>query len=360
MAIYAYLFDAEGQDRQVKLDQPTLESVGDKQLLWVDVTGDKPEELQRVIALLSLSKTLTQALCDGDGGLRQNLRPRLDLYVNCFHLNIEALQSREDSEGKSGSSDVNSPGAPRVPGLGSVGGASIAFRVVPVHFVVFANIVVSLHEQPAAFLDNFDTRIKGDTDLGSLDGPAFLGAVLNWHITDYFRALEMLENEVDRIDDAALRLRRSREERDLLSEMVKVRRRLALVRRTLLPHREVYSTLSRPRFAPFVTEHATETLQLVGERMERAIEGTENGRELILGSFDIFTTQTALRTNEVVKALTVISALLLPAGVIASLASLFIRAPVYDLGRPGFWEVMASMVLIGVTFLTVARKRNWM
>ena len=218
-------------------------------------------------------------------------------------------------------------------------GAATAFRVVSVHFIVFANIVVSLHEQPAAFLDNFDTRIKGDTDLGSLDGPAFLGAVLNWHITGYFRALEMLENEVDRIDDAALRLRRSREERDLLSEMVKVRRRLALVRRTLLPHREVYSILARPRFAPFVTEHATETLQLVAERMERAIEGTENGRELILGSFDIFTTQTALRTNEVVKALTVISALLLPAGVIASLASLFIRAPVYNLGRPGFWEV---------------------
>ena len=237
---------------------------------------------------------------------------------------------------------------------------AVAFRVVPVHFIVFANIVVSFHVQPAAFLDSFDQRIKGDTDLGSLDGPAFLGALLNWHITGYFRALEALENEVDRIDDAALRFRRSREERDLLSEMVKVRRRLALVRRTLLPHREVYAVLARPRFAPFVTEHATETLQLVADRMERAIEGTENARELILGSFDIFTTQTALRTNEVVKTLTILSAILLPAGVLATLATLVIHGPVYDLGRPGFWEVITSMVVIGVGFITVARKRNWM
>ena len=109
-----------------------------------------------------------------------------------------------------------------------------------------------------------------------------------------------------------------------------------------------------------MTEQATETLQLVAARFERAIEATENGRELILGSFDIFSTQTALRTNEVVKALTVISALLLPAGVIASLSSLFIRAPVYDLGRMGFWEVLTAMVVIGTAFILFARRRNWM
>ena len=358
MAIYAYLFDAEGQDRQVKWDQSTLQSVGDNQLLWVDVSGSNPEEFQRVVELLSLSETLVQTMRDKRGTLRQSLRPRLDLYGNCFHLNIEAIQSREESKAAINNEDEPKPSPTRSPR--SIGFSTSAFRIVLVHFVVFDNVVVSLHEHPAAFLDSFDTRIKGDTHMGSLDGPAFLGAVLNWHITGYFRALEVLESEVDQIDDAALRLRRSREERDLLADMVKVRRRLALVRRTLLPHREVYATLSRPLFAPFVTEHATETLQLVTDRMERAIEATENGRELILGSFDIFTTQTALRTNEVVKALTVISALLLPAGVLATLSSLFIRAPVYDLGRAGFWEVVTSMIFIGVLFMAIARKRNWL
>ena len=349
MAIYAYLFDAESQDRQVKFDSPTVEAVGNKQLLWVDVSGDKTEELQKVVDLLALSDTLVQTMRSDDGSLRQSLRPRLDLYANCFHVSIESIQSREDTNEKSGSSGVKN-GARNQP---------TAFRIVLVHFIVFANVVISLHEQPATFLESFDTRIKGDTHFGDLDGPAFLGALLNWHITGYFRALETLEIEVDRIDDAALRRRRGREERDLLAEMVKVRRRLALVRRTLLPHREVYATLARPRFAHFVTEHATETLQLVAERMERSIEATENARELVLGSFDIFTTQTALKTNEVVKILTILSAILLPAGVIATLATLVIRGPVYDFGRLGFWEVLASMVLIAIIFVVVARKRNW-
>lgn len=348
MAIYAYLFDAENQDGQVKLEPPVIAAVGEKQLLWVDVSGDSPEELQKVADLFSISPLLLQAIRDRDGNLQQSQRPRLDIYGDCFHLNLQAVQQRDDSEGEN-------DGVPEALRRGSMS----AVRLVTVHFIVFANIVVSLHEHSAAFLDSFDRRIKGDTHLGGVDGPAFLGALLGWHITGYFRALEVLEVEVDRIDDAALRLRHTREERDLLTDMVKLRRRLALIRRTLLPHREVYATLTRPNFVPFVTGQATETLQLVAARFERAIEATENGRELILGSFEIFSTQTALRTNEVVKALTVISALLLPAGVIASLSSLFIRAPVYDLGRAGFWEVLAAMAIVGTGFITFARKRNW-
>ena len=344
MPIYAYLFDAEKQDGQVKLEPEVIAAVGEQQLLWIDLSRDNPAELQKVTGLLSLSESLVRAIADDESHLKKAERPRLDLYGSCFHLTVQAVQERDD----------------KADGGSRHGASAPPLRLVTVHFIVFANIVVSLHDHTTAFLDSFDRRIKGDTHLGGFDGPAFLGALLGWHVTGYFRALESLEAEVDRIDDAALRLRHSREERNLLSNMVRVRRRLALVRRTLLPHREVFATLARPNFMAFVTSQATETLQQVAARFERAIEATDNGRDLILGSFDIFSTQTALRTNEVVKTLTIISAILLPAGVIASLSLLVIRAPVYDLGKAGFWQVLALIATIGTTFITVARRRNWM
>ena len=89
------------------------------------------------------------------------------------------------------------------------------------------------------------------------------------------------------------------------------------------------------------------------------MEATENVRELILGSFDIFTTQATLRTNEALKALTMISAVLLPAGVVASLSVLFIRAPVYDLGKAGFWGVLLTTAGLGTFLVAVARSRGW-
>jgi hypothetical protein len=51
------------------------------------------------------------------------------------------------------------------------------------------------------------------------------------------------------------------------------------------------------------------------DRLNLAIESVENTRELLVGSFDMFTTQTTLRTNEVIKVLALVSAVLFPASV---------------------------------------------
>jgi Mg2+ and Co2+ transporter CorA len=42
----------------------------------------------------------------------------------------------------------------------------------------------------------------------------------------------------------------------------------------------------------------------------------ENARELLIGSFDIFTTQMTMRTNEAMKVLTLVSFVWFPASVI--------------------------------------------
>ncbi len=355
MAVTIYLFDAEQLDRELTmLDQNVVDSLGDHQLLWIDITGANTEEDTRALTLLRVPTELRSILIQPVG---ESFRPRLDLYGSCFHLNVRAVQERS-KEGDQDGTQGNERRTTRE--ITKSKERSVSFQFVMVHFVVFEGVVLTLHETPVEFLNSFDRRFKGDTHFGGLDSSSFLGALLNWHITGYFRAMESLETEVDTIDDNALLLSRGRGERDLLRDMVRVRRRLALVRRALLPHREVYATLARSRFAPFVPEEATVTLRMLSERLDRAIESTENARELILGSFDIFSTQTALRTNEVVKTLTVISALLLPAGVIINLAMLLIRAPVYDEGRTGFWVMLGGMLVGGTGFVLVARKRRWL
>jgi Mg2+ and Co2+ transporter CorA len=363
MAISAFLFDAEGVDRPVELSAETVAAVGIAQLLWVDVKlsdEDSASAVPSLFALLHFPEELVAHFQHLDGRPLPQVRPHIHLYDTCFHVYMVAVQPRNAEDDADGSEARERPRKRRVPtrqrtDIGAMV-SSGAFRRVAVHFVVFPNIVITLHDQPVVFLAAFERRIKGDTQLGQWNGPAFIAALLNGHVTGYFRVLETLEAEVDSIDDAALR---QRGERNLLSEMVYIRRRVALVRQTLLPHREVYATLSHPQFAPFVTPEATTALGLVHERMERAVEATENARELVLGSFDIFTTQTALRTNEIVKILTVISALLLPAGVLASFSLLVLKTPVYDLGPTGFWVLMAGMLIISITSIIIAHRRQW-
>jgi magnesium transporter len=321
MSIRAFLYDSSGTDKEVALTAQVVTALHSKQLLWVDVHDFEEDELRQLAALLDLTRDSLFTL------LQSEHRPRLDNYGNYSQFNLNAIQR---TNGK--------------------------YAVVEVDFILSSNLVVTVHRKPVAFLASFDQRIKGDSALGDLDAPSFLAALLDWHVTSYFRLVEELEKEVDKIDAHALQPQHSR---DLLSELADLRQRVAFVRRILTPHREVYAGMTRPDFQTVVNSDSALHFQMLAERLDRAIEAVENARELLVGSFDMFTTQTTLRTNEVIKALTLVSFIWFPASVIVGITALLLRAPVNPATTPGFWLMLGSIALIGLLTLLFARLKRW-
>lgn len=321
MAIRAYLYDAAGTDQEVPLTRRCIENLHARQLLWVDVSEFEESELRQLVALLMLERDSLYAL------LQPRRRPRLDHYRGYAHLNIHTI---EPADG--------------------------AYALLEVDFLLSANLIVTVHRKPVAFLDSFAQRVKGDSDLGELDAPAFLAALLDWHVTSYFRLLEDLEAEVDKIDAYALRPRRSR---DLLAELAKLRQRIAFARRALTPHREVYAAMARPDFQLIASSQSAAHFHSLADRLDRAIETVENARELLVGSFDIFTTQTTLRTNEIIKVLTIASFIWFPASVIVGISALLLHSPVNPAHSPGFWLTLGSILLTAFSTLALARWKRW-
>jgi Mg2+ and Co2+ transporter CorA len=321
MPIKAFLYDATGTDREVKLDAELVNSLHDRQLLWVDVGQFTEAEIRSIGALFSLSRESVSAL------LRPGRRPRLDNYGAYFQLNVETIQ---EADGK--------------------------YSVIELNFIMGENLIVTVHQDDVAFLASFDRRIKGDSELGELDAPSFLAALLDWHVTSYFRLIDLVEAQIDRIDAHALKPRHTR---DLLSELARLRQRVAFIRRRLTPHREVYAAMARPDFHLQSTTEVDSHYIALNDRLDRAIEAIENARELLVGSFDMFTTQTTLRTNETIKVLTLVSFVWLPASVIVGIAGLLLKTPVYSIGREGFWWMLTAIGLIGLCTLSLARWRRW-
>jgi Mg2+ and Co2+ transporter CorA len=259
--------------------------------------------------------------------LQPGRRPRLDHYTGYSQFSIQTI---EQANGK--------------------------YALVEVDFILAANLIVTVHRKPVKFLDSFDQRVKGDSDLGELDAPAFLAGLLDWHVTSYFRLLEELELEVDKIDAHALRPQHSR---DLLAELAKVRQRVAFVRRILTPHREVYAAMSRPDFQVVASSTSSAHFRNLADRLDRAIEAVENARELLVGSYDIFTTQTTLRTNEIIKLLTIVSFVWFPASVIVGIAALLLKPPVHPATSPGFWIMLGVIVATALSTVALARWKRW-
>jgi magnesium transporter len=321
MPLKAFLYDAKGTDRQVSLDADLIRGLHDQQMLWIDLNAFTEAEVRSLANLLHLSGDSIYSL------LHPGRRPRLDNYGDYFQLNVDTIQ---ETDGK--------------------------YSVIELNFILGDNLVATVHQADVAFLESFDQRIKGDSELGVLDTPAFLAALLDWHITSYFRVIDLVEAQIDRIDAHALRPRHTR---DLLSELSHLRQRVAFIRRRLTPHREVYAAMARPDFHLFTDAEADRHYIALNDRLERAIEAIENARELLVGSFDMFTTQTTLRTNEIIKVLTLVSFVWLPASVIVGIAGLLIRTPVYSVGPAGFWWMLILIGLIGVSTLAIARWRRW-
>lgn len=314
------LFDGTGTDRDVRLSEDVVERLTDRQILWVDAAEADEDEIEALAALFELEKASVAALLHPAG------RPRVDLFGDYVQLYVNTLRTENGGERETGIAMIAGP-----------------------------NFVVTIHREPVDFLEAFREHLKGDTMIGLTDAPSFVAALLEWHLTGYFRVVEDLEESADRLDHRALH---PRSERDLLADLVRLRRRISGVRRVLTPHREVYAALTRPDLTGLAESEAATHFRALVDRLERAIDAVEIARELVLGSFDVHMTRTAQRTNDVMKILTLVTVILLPGSLIAGVMGMNFRVGFFE-DSTNFLLVVAAMGAIAVGTLAIARMRRW-
>ncbi len=322
MPVRAFLYDSDAEDKEIELTAASFSALTQRQLLWIDLSEFDDEELRRVSDILHLTPEAVQ-------NLQQQLRrPRLDIYGDYFHINVTVISADKK-----------------------------IFSTCELDFIAGHSYVLTAHREPVAFLQYFSDQVKADSQLGKLETANLISALLDWFITDYFRAIEEFQAEVDTLENLALRFR---SEKNMLTQLVTQRRRASLIRRALAPHREVFAALARPDFHTLAASSDSGTFRTLHDRLERALEAVDNARDLIIGTFDVFATQTTQRTNHTIKLLTLVSVALLPASVIACLMGMNFHTRFFETGERGFWTVIGSIVAIAATTLILAWRNKWL
>jgi Mg2+ and Co2+ transporter CorA len=221
---------------------------------------------------------------------------------------------------------------------------------------VARNVVLTAHDGPIKFLAEINERVTSDTSLGEIDSIDFATVVLDGLLTSYLELTDKILARVDELDAEALK---STGRRDLLSEMVDLRHRIAAIRRTLASHRSVIVGMSGADFGLVTGAAEAHGFNATSERFESAISAIDSAREALLGTFDIHMSQTAQRTNDVMKTLTIVTVLLLPTGVIAGFMGMNQKPPYSNDDPLVFWVVVGLIVVIAIGTLLVFRARRW-
>lgn len=322
MSVRTVLFNAEGHDREVELREVPAGQLAENQLLWVDIRNAEEDEIERTGELFDLDPACVRDL------VRVHHRPELRSYGEYFHLQVIGVARKDD-------------------------------RDEPVHLDMVAgnNYVITVQQEDLKLLENFDEQVRGDSKIGSLSFASFVAALLDLHIDSYYRALGLIEDQVDRFDETALSGHLNTQTE--ISFLVGMRRWVRHLRRLLLPHREVYGRLARPDFAQFFDDATIAYIESLNDRLERTIDAVENARDLVFGSFDILMAQNAENTNDIVRVLTVVTVAAAIAGVLAGVLGMNFTTGLFDTGDLGFFLAVGGMGLSSAVILTVARLRKW-
>ncbi|HTI30046.1 MAG TPA: CorA family divalent cation transporter [Methylomirabilota bacterium] len=318
VGIRALLYDAKGEDSKIELTRRAVTGLRDDQLLWVDLEQPGGDDLNLLGEAFAFPAPIMTALA------RPGDAERLVRSPEAILLTVVSVEERDGQH------------AP-----------------LAVDIVATRNAVATIHTRPVPALDEFESHVSDEGALGQLDAGSFMGALVDTMLGAFRREVEEIEEQVDRLDEVALR---GNDPAHFLERVVALRRRAAILRRILVPQRETFGPLTRPDFD--LHEDLGKPWPGLVDQLEKAISGVERARELLVGSSDIYLGRLGQRANDVMKALTILSAVLLPAVVLAGVMGMNFKLGFFD--QPGnFWYVVLAMLGLAALILGFARIRRW-
>lgn len=325
--IKSFLYNSQGKDQEIEIGK-ILPKLSAQKLLWVDVVGTTDDN-SRVSELFSLSPAIWR---NADRDRRYG---KVENYGDYFHLPLVALLPLKNA---------------------------VERLLLPetVHFnVVVGKLwLLTIHDKELPFLVQFRDQDRADTLIGKLSSAALASSLLDWHLNAFLDAVESVEFFCDKIDLKILGDRRVH--RTALQELGTARRYVSELGRLLAAQRQIFYGISRADVQLMVDEKAAPHFEKLEHRFERVVDAVENGRNLVKGSFDLYSASLAEATDRLVRRLTFFGAMLGIVGAVAGIFGMNFDTRFAHLGELGFWAVIAALGILVLVSALVSIWRKWL
>jgi magnesium transporter len=320
--VTALVFDRNDVD-EVANWAACLEDLGRNSILWLDLGRGDEEEIRRAIEELGLGESSAARLTGDD------TRP---FFADCGeYLHVTVCAPPQQGE----------PGEP-----------------VRIDCLVAECWVLTVHEEPVEAFEVVRERMTTTSgEVGRLDGVEFVADLLSWVLEAYLDAFEAIELSLEEFDERVMRGRVEDTEREF-ARLIQVRQRIGRLRRALVSHRGLFLALAQPELEAITSSDHSERFATLRGQLEDVVQVARDSREAVFGSFDVLIARTELRTNEIMKILTLGALLFLPGALIAGVLGMNFRVGLFQTGWY-FWVVCAAIVALAAGTLAVARQRDW-
>jgi magnesium transporter len=244
-------------------------------LAWIDLVGQDAAQLQ----LLRERFDFHPLTIEDCGHLDQ--RPKLEEYRDNLFLVTQ--------------------------GFSCGGGDVCELELQELHAFLSERYLVTVHLNAIAALDSVWQRLSGDPKLFERGVDFAYYLVADRLVDAHFPILDRFADELDGIEDSVL----ESPKREDLQRIFELKRSLVQMRKVLSPQRDVQGLLSK-RGDPRIGERTAIYMRDVYDHLVRINEAIDANRDLLGNALEAYMSAVSQRTNEIVKYLTVMSAIFLP------------------------------------------------
>jgi magnesium transporter len=297
-------------------------------VVWVDLQGECDEHLENAKDIL-LNVFSFHRLSVEDCVETRN-QPKVEAFENYFYFIVHGIKPGETGPSNFATKELDGY-------LGS-------------------NFVVTFHVERFRSIKSVKRKIRSSTFICQRGAAFLLHHILDELIDLYMPIVDDFDEAINELEDRVFDMKRG--DNALLGKIMDLRRSVARMRRICARQLDVLYRISHGEF-PQIPENILPFYRDVHDHLVRITDISEGYRDLVSSLFDIHFSVVATKTNDVMKTLAVVSAIILPLSLIAGIYGMnFDNMPELK-SEHGYWLTLGAMALITVTLLIYFWRRGW-
>jgi magnesium transporter len=225
----------------------------------------------------------------------------------------------------------------------------------PVAVFVTRQALVTVRASETFDIEHVVQRWDGSSDLAKF-GVAFLLHGLLDHVVDsYFDAVQALDDEIEGLEDMLFDDRPR--DQEVQRRSFELRKSLVILRRVVIPMREVVNALMR-RDLKIVDDAMAPYYQDVYDHVLRATEWTDSLRDLVTTILETNLTIQGNRLNTIMKKVTSWAAIIAVPTAVTGFYGQNVPYPGFS-NTAGFWMSTGLIVVLSLALYVAFRRRDW-
>jgi len=296
-------------------------------LLWVDFEGEPPEVCQPI-----LTQTFGFHALAVDDALVETHVPKVDDWGTYLYIALHAVDLNLENGSALGTHELD--------------------------FFLGEHYLVSHHDHPVAAVSHVWERCQRDQRHVASDGDHLAYLIADELAAGYMKVFEGMDEGLDALEDEIF----AGSQRTTLEHIFVLKRAILNLRRVLAPQREVLNRLARDDYA-VIDPRDRVYFRDVYDHLVRLYDINESMRDQVSGAVDTYLSVINNRMNDIMKTLTIITALFAPITFVTGFYGMNFFAPTLPLAD--WTDVLPFALVLGIVALLPLgmwlwiRRRGW-